>query len=153
MKLIEFFCSFGGRIDRKTFWLMSIAFLAVELVAILAVAGPNVALSVSDRWTAIVVIAFVYPQFVIDVKRGHDRNIPMWIICAFYAVAIVRDVLVEFGWLTTQVNQNVFSYTNVTSFAVTMLIGIAAIALLVELGFRKGSEGPNRYGPDPLAKA
>jgi uncharacterized membrane protein YhaH (DUF805 family) len=153
MKLIEFFRSFGGRIDRQTFWLMSIAVLAVELVAVLIATGLTAALSLSDKWIAIVAITLVYPQFAIDVKRGHDRNIPMWAIGAFYAVAIVRGVLIEFGWLTTRVNQNTFSYANVTSFAFTMLIGIAAIALLVELGFRKGSEGPNRYGPDPLAKA
>jgi uncharacterized membrane protein YhaH (DUF805 family) len=24
------------------------------------------------------------------------------------------------------------------------------LALLIELGFRKGTTGPNRYGPDPL---
>ena len=28
---------------------------------------------------------------------------------------------------------------------------ILALFLLVELGFRKGVEGPNQYGPDPLA--
>ena len=30
-------------------------------------------------------------------------------------------------------------------------IGSRFIALLVELGFRRGTPGPNQYGPDPLA--
>jgi uncharacterized membrane protein YhaH (DUF805 family) len=29
---------------------------------------------------------------------------------------------------------------------------ILALFLLVELGFRRGTLGPNQYGPDPLAK-
>jgi uncharacterized membrane protein YhaH (DUF805 family) len=27
---------------------------------------------------------------------------------------------------------------------------VLGLVLLVELGFRKGTTGPNRYGPDPL---
>jgi uncharacterized membrane protein YhaH (DUF805 family) len=34
-----------------------------------------------------------------------------------------------------------------------MITGIVSLALLIELGFRRGTPGPNRYGPDPLAKA
>jgi uncharacterized membrane protein YhaH (DUF805 family) len=30
---------------------------------------------------------------------------------------------------------------------------IFGIGLLIELGFRKGTAGPNPYGPDPLAPA
>jgi len=28
---------------------------------------------------------------------------------------------------------------------------VFGLALLVELGFRRGTAGPNQYGPDPLA--
>jgi uncharacterized membrane protein YhaH (DUF805 family) len=55
--------------------------------------------------------------------------------------------------LTILPNQNVISATNVVSFVVTLLLGIVGLALFVDLGFRKGTPGPNEYGPDPLAKA
>jgi uncharacterized membrane protein YhaH (DUF805 family) len=29
-------------------------------------------------------------------------------------------------------------------------LGILGLALIVDLGFRRGTVGPNRYGPDPL---
>ena len=29
---------------------------------------------------------------------------------------------------------------------------VLGLALLFELGFRRGTQGPNPYGPDPLAK-
>jgi uncharacterized membrane protein YhaH (DUF805 family) len=46
----------------------------------------------------------------------------------------------------------VFSTANVFSFAVLMFTGIVGLAILIELGLRKGTPGPNQYGPDPLDK-
>jgi hypothetical protein len=51
---------------------------------------------------------------VIDAKRGHDRNIPLWVIGSFYACVAVRELLVSFGWLTILPNRNVISATNVS---------------------------------------
>ena len=156
MKWIYFFGDFDGRIGRKTFWLTSIAIFAAELVAafvgalIIALLSGDWEAKVADGWIDAVFLIFLYPQFIIDVKRGHDRNIPIWVIGLFYAALIVRYGLVKFSWLVTLPNQNVMSSTNVASFIATMLLGIFSIALLVELGLRKGTTGPNRYGPDPL---
>jgi uncharacterized membrane protein YhaH (DUF805 family) len=150
MKWIQFFSRFDGRIGRKTFWLMSIAIIAIELLVIFVAVSIVPALGVDDRWIELIVFAFIYPKFVIDVKRGHDRNIPLGVIGGIYAAAIVRQVFVDFGWLATDPNQNVFSTVNVASFAITLILGIACLALLVELGFRKGTPGPNCYGPDPF---
>jgi uncharacterized membrane protein YhaH (DUF805 family) len=36
------------------------------------------------------------------------------------------------------------------SLAIVVPYGVFALALLVELGFRRGTVGPNQYGPDPL---
>jgi uncharacterized membrane protein YhaH (DUF805 family) len=142
------FGNFDGRISRKTFWLARIDVTAVELVGLLIAAA-----LVEEDWLLDIVYAvFLYPQFVIDVKRGHDRNIPLWIIGACYAVLAARDGLDLVGWLQTKVNQNVFSSSGIVSFVATIIAGIVALALMVELGFRKGTPGPNLYGPDPLAK-
>jgi hypothetical protein len=46
-----------------------------------------------------------------------------------------------------------FSPANLILFAYIMVAGIVSLALLIELCFRRGTKGPNRYGPDPLAKA
>jgi uncharacterized membrane protein YhaH (DUF805 family) len=72
------------------------------------------------------------------------------VIGVFYAAFAADYFLVEFGWLTDFPDQNVTSSVNVVSFIVVILLGIFALAFLVELGFRKGTTGPNRYGPDPL---
>jgi uncharacterized membrane protein YhaH (DUF805 family) len=156
MRWIYFFGSFDGRIGRKTFWLTSIAISAAELVVgfigalIIALISGDWEANAGDRWIDAVFLIFLYPQFIIDVKRGHDRNIPIWVIGVFYAALATDYFLVEFGWLTDWPNQNVTSSVNVVSFIVVILLGIFALAFLVELGFRRGTMGPNRYGPDPL---
>jgi uncharacterized membrane protein YhaH (DUF805 family) len=156
MQWIYFFGNFDGRIGRKTFWLTSIAIFAAELVTgfvgalIIALLGGDLEAKAGDRWIDAVFLIFLYPQFIVDVKRGHDRNIPIWVMGVFYAALVAHYFLVEFGWLTELPNQNVMSSVNVVSFIVAILLGVFALALLVELGFRKGTTGPNRYGPDPL---
>jgi hypothetical protein len=55
--------------------------------------------------------------------------------------------------LPTRLNLNAFSSANLLSFAHIMVAGIMILALLIELCFRRGTKGPSRYGPDPLAKA
>lgn len=156
MKWIYFFGSSDGRIGRKTFWLTSIAIFAAELVTgfvgalIIALLSGDWEAKAGDRWIDAVFLIFLYPQFIIDVKRGHDRNIPIWVIGAFYAALTADYFLVAFGWLTDWPDQNVTSSVSVVSFIVVILLGIFELAFLVELGFRKGTTGPNRYGPDPL---
>ena len=38
------------------------------------------------------------------------------------------------------------------SLAIALPFTVLGLALLVELGFRKGTTGPNQYGPDPLRR-
>ena len=155
MKWIRFFANFDGRISRKTFWLASISVLVIEVL--IAAAAAATAEEFADEATGdlamdIVLFAFLYPQFAISVKRGHDRNISTWVIGAWYVALAMSDILRFFGWLRSSPNQNVLSSANLISFAFIMIAGIISLALLIELGFRRGTRGPNRYGPDPLAK-
>jgi uncharacterized membrane protein YhaH (DUF805 family) len=151
MRWLLFFRDFDGRIGRKVFWLTSMGVFVVEAVIFVMAAIVVVAFAASEWWLEVVILVFLYPKFIIDVKRGHDRNISTWVIGAFYAAFVVREVLIEGGWLVEWPNQQVMSATNATSLAVTLLLGVVALALLIELGFRRGMPGPNRYGPDPLA--
>jgi hypothetical protein len=41
---------------------------------------------------------------------------------------------------------------NVLLLAVEVPVAVLGLALLVELGFRRGTVGPNPNGPDPLAR-
>jgi uncharacterized membrane protein YhaH (DUF805 family) len=132
---------FHGRIGRQTFWYaMGVVFIANFLACLVA------AQIQGDRLSAIVDLAFTYPEFAIAVKRAHDRNLPLWLVAAFFTANALLDLLDVLGW------SNGSNGPNLLSLAVALPVFVFGLALLVELGFRRGTVGPNQYGPDPLAK-
>lgn len=132
--------SFDGRISRKTFWIAMVLVGTGNVLACLAADYIQ-----GDQLNAIVDLAFNYPEFAIAVKRGHDRNLPIWLIGILFGVSVVQDFLMVTGWASTDQQQSTLALV----IAVSSLV--FGLALLIELGFRKGTEGPNQYGPDPLA--
>jgi uncharacterized membrane protein YhaH (DUF805 family) len=109
MKWILFFANVDGRISRKTFWLALIAVFVIQIViaAIAAATAEQMASETAgDLAMDVVLFIFLYPQFVISVKRGHDRNISTWMIGAAYILLALFDVLRFAGWLRTNPNQN-----------------------------------------------
>jgi uncharacterized membrane protein YhaH (DUF805 family) len=131
--------SFNGRISRKPFWIaFGIVGVANLLVYYLAEAIDG------DRLSAIFDLAFTYPQFAIAAKRGHDRNLPPWLVGVVFALSVVLDLLVVLDLAGSKDEPNAVAVV----LSVSMLV--LGLALLIELGFRRGTLGPNRYGPDPL---
>lgn len=98
----------------------------------------------SARLSAIASLAFTYPEFAVCVKRGHDRNISWLVIGAFFLTSVFLDFLTVLGLVGTTDEPG----------AVLLTLGLPwlllGVVLLVELGFRPGTRGPNRFGPDPL---
>ncbi len=131
--------SFHGRIGRKTFWIAVAVLTVVELVAHFLAEQIQ-----GDRLSAIVDLAFTYPEFAIAVKRAHDRNMPLVFLIAFFGASAVLDLLTVLEMAGTEDEPSAVSVMIAVPFTVL------ALFLLVELGFRKGVDGPNQYGPDPL---
>jgi uncharacterized membrane protein YhaH (DUF805 family) len=140
MDWVYLFSSFEGRISRKTFWIG----IAVLIVAELAVYLIAEALQ-GDRLSAIADLAFIYPEFAIAVKRAHDRDLPIWILVAFFGGEAVLDLLTVLEMSGSSEQPSVMSLFIAVPFTVLL------VALLIELGFRRGTIGPNQYGPDPVA--
>ena len=140
MDWVYLLSSFDGRISRKTFW------IAMGAVTIAELFGHLLAEQIQgDRLSAIVDLAFTYPEFAIAVKRGHDRNMPLWLLIAFFGAGAVLDLLTVLELTGTEDDPSLLSLLIALPFTVL------GLALLVELGFRKGTTGPNQHGPDPLA--
>jgi uncharacterized membrane protein YhaH (DUF805 family) len=140
MNWLYLFNSFHGRIGRQAFWFA----LILTVVAQLAAQAISDQLE-GDRLSAIVDLVFTYPQFAVTIKRAHDRDMPDWVLIAFFAANAFLDLLVVLDLAGTN------EHPNLLSLAVAIPLTVVGVALLVELGFRKGTEGPNQYGPDPLA--
>jgi uncharacterized membrane protein YhaH (DUF805 family) len=130
---------FDGRIGRKPFWIALLIVVAAEIVAHIVAYRIE-----GERLSAIVDLAFAYPEFAILAKRAHDRDIPTWVPGLFFAVSVFLDFLTILG----------FGGTAEAPSMISLIIGVPwmalGLALLIDLGFRQGVVGPNRYGPDPL---
>ncbi|MFY9835729.1 MAG: DUF805 domain-containing protein [Xanthobacteraceae bacterium] len=136
------FNSFDGRISRQTFWTAMVALLIAEIFAHMIAEAIQ-----GDRLSAIVDLAFTYPEFAIAAKRGHDRNMRLWLLIIFFGAGAVLDLLTVLELSGTDEEPSMLSIFIAVPFTVL------GLALLIELGFRRGTVGPNQYGPDPLANS
>ena len=136
MNWIDLLTSIEGRISRQPFWIALLCLSVPELVA---------HFTLGERWSSIVSLLIAYPEFAVFAKRGHDRNVPTWVAGLFVAGACVLDVMTLLDLIGPMTNPTRLFYV------VVVPVGIMGLILLVDFGFRRGTVGANRYGPDPLA--
>ena len=149
--------TYTGRINRAKYWLAVVVYLAITvlLIAIGLIMFGNSLLAVGDEETDEIVVALlsrgigftlivlvVYipmmvSGFMVGIKRLHDRDKSGWWLLVFY---VLPGVLSGIG---DSLDTGGFLF-GLAGFAVSMWA-------LVELGLLRGTAGPNRYGPDPLA--
>ena len=98
---------------------------------------------------AISVIGLVnaWIAFALSVKRLHDRDRGRWWLLWQILVITVAVILIVVA-IAVPKEQGALWY------ALAGAAGLAAFAisvwLFIEIGFMRGTQGPNRFGPDPL---
>ncbi|EJW10244.1 hypothetical protein A33M_0257 [Rhodovulum sp. PH10] len=131
---------FDGRIGRRPFWAAFVAVSTAEFACHVIAAALE-----GERLSAIVSLAFSYPEFAVLAKRAHDRALPTLLPGIFFGISVLIDFVFVIGAAgTPEAPSPLFMLLSVPWL-------VFAIALLIDLGFRRGTPGPNRYGPDPLA--
>ena len=106
--------------------------------------GSTVSLSVNhlgDAAFIVVAIAVLTSCLAIGVTRLHDRNKSAWWVLLFYFCPPIVETLASLNAL-----DSAMVFLNILSLAISLWA-------FVELGFLRGTFGPNRYGPDPLDDA
>jgi uncharacterized membrane protein YhaH (DUF805 family) len=135
------FLRFDGRISRKPYWIATCLLIAAGLFSWLIAYHFG-----GDRLTAVPDLALMYPEFAVVIKRAHDRETPLWILISYFFLSILVNALTILG-LTGPIDDTS------TLYLIVLLPWLAVgLFLLVDLGFRKGIRGPNRFGPDPLER-
>jgi uncharacterized membrane protein YhaH (DUF805 family) len=139
MNLGSLLFGFRGRIGRAQYWLSLLAVIVV-LIGI-SVAGMLVG-SEDVLWAffAAGAIVTLVPTIAISLKRLHDRDKGVWWLVFFFvgptALPLGATVLAERFWALS---------------AILIFAGFAvSLWSFVELGFLRGTVGPNRFGEDPL---
>lgn len=135
------FNGFHGRIGRQTFWIAMGVLAVAELISHFIADEFQ-----GERLSAIVDLAFTYPEFAVSLKRADDRNLPVWLLYIFFGAGAVLDLFTVLDLAGSD------EAPSMLSLAIAVPFTVFGLALLIELGFRRGTVGPNPNGPDPLAK-
>ncbi len=138
-----------GRISRKTWWLGVVGLIVAAIV--LAVIFGAVGLGLWGSFIASLIIA--YPNYCLSVKRRHDRNNDGRDIIILLAASIILGLLPALG-IGVEVMDVAGVAVPVPAMwlnGLNLIVAVYAIYLLVQLGFLKGTDGANTYGPDPVA--
>jgi uncharacterized membrane protein YhaH (DUF805 family) len=172
--MLQNFIGFDGRIGRKSWWLGLIILTILGTLVYLvlsAIMGNSLAAAMDPEnlknpafvesamrsahiQGLISTAIFLYPGLALSGKRLNDRDRPSWLKYVFYAPAVASPVLGFFG--LTQVMKDVggglvVPYPTTIGLIVTVLTLISGIWMLIELGFLRGTDGPNQFGADPIA--
>lgn len=148
------FLSLRGRIARRTFWLAMLGLLlayAAVFLPLLLVWPDDTLASPSALWVRQVIfasdLALAWPSFAVTAKRQQDRGQWPWMAWLMLALTLAYSVSELAGLTETAAGLTIVGGTLLGA------IGLASLIILIELGFRRGTDGPNRFGPDPLAGA
>ena len=134
--------SFKGRASRLTYWRVGLA--TSFAVAVIWVATIFVAMGAGD--IAVIPLLLILPvlaaNLAVCIRRLHDRNKSAWWLVVFWAAPL----------LLLGAAQRLSDPSGEGSPA-AMAAALAAVGLqlwaFIEIGFRRGTPGDNRYGPPP----
>jgi uncharacterized membrane protein YhaH (DUF805 family) len=145
MPMSQLLFSFQGRLNRKPYWM---TILAITVIVFVLVVLALVMFGERDFWAGgallaalvIIYIPLIWIGLAIGAKRLHDRDKSAWWLLLFYlAPSVLSGAANHAGDVG-------LSILYLASFAIT-------VWAFVELGCVRGTVGPNRFGPDPLAPA
>jgi uncharacterized membrane protein YhaH (DUF805 family) len=158
------FFSFRGRISRAEFWVY--VFLCVAVSTIFLIVIGALRKGFHDRpsdlmaWTLTALqVLSLYSSLAVAAKRLHDRDKSAWPrLLAMYVgpwlifIAALYPYMGESGMETLR-NSNSPPASILGGLLLTFAAFFAVFIYgFTALGCRRGTEGPNQYGPDPLAR-
>ncbi len=148
MDLVNLFTSPQGRIGRSAFWLGWLVLLAVEVAGRLLLDvpfTPSPADTFSVRLLSFLIdLTLLYPEAVVMVKRLHDRDrsgqLIGWLFIP-YTVLMLTNLLGMSGDP---------DHVGMVEGLLLVATAIIALAFMIDLGCRRGTQGDNQFGRDPL---
>ena len=156
--LVGNFTGMDGRLNRQAWWIGVVVLIVVAIVlnfilgAIFGGGMPSIeqltdpafmaGYAQKQGWISLIIgLITAYPYIAISVKRRHDRDNNGYDAIGLIVFSLVWSLVQALGFVDS---------TNPVYMIVSVIFLIYAIYILVQLGFLKGTAGPNSYGPDPL---
>jgi uncharacterized membrane protein YhaH (DUF805 family) len=151
MTLQHYFVSPFGRIGRQEFWLGMLGIMALTLLAVHVLdplgfqPSPDGKIRPPSLGSTVFNLLLSWPTTAIMIKRFNDRDRPYWVGLALGAAMVVLVIANFLGLMLDPDRMSLVERALLFSGA------IAFTWALIENGFLAGTNGPNRYGADPLA--
>jgi uncharacterized membrane protein YhaH (DUF805 family) len=136
--------SFRGRINRAPFLVVQLALLAFWIRFSFHVS------SQPDALDAVVIILMMWINLATVAKRLHDRNRNGWWAVAIFAVN--RFTYAYYGlFLGLYFGVDISITGELPLVMLAVALSLLQTGVIIELFFMPGTDGRNRFGPDPLA--
>ena len=147
--------NFEGRIARASYWGGSIVLglTSVGLAVLIAILFRN-ALDADTiyRINAALALCLLYPVAALVTKRVKDRDRPLSLVKLFllpYGLLLIGDGLSITSQAVLVEGEVVRTYNTIGKFLAAANFCVMFWAL-IELGILRGTNGSNKWGPDPL---
>ena len=123
---------FKGRSSRSEYWWW----------LLLVIIGYGVfAVAVGEIGIMLWALAVILPQLAVTIRRLHDIDKSGWWVLLGFTPILAAYIPIFLIWWTAVVILFIFAAPP------TLSVGIAIISLIMA---KRGTEGPNRFGEDPL---
>ena len=157
MTIAQKLFSFQGRLSRRDWWVYGVALniVGAALTGLLSALFLKPGAELWGSATAPVQIVglavtalLAWPSLALTVKRRHDRDRPGWMMALLFVVMVTLNSFpILYVVLPIAIWEH-WGWWACVAFCIFMA-GIWA-TILILLGIRPGTKGPNRYGPSLL---
>ena len=146
MAWVSLLFGFKGRTGRARYLLVELALLALWLMLWL-----KLRLYVSPEWEHwLIAIPMIWINLAVIAKRLHDRDRSGWWAIAVFALN--RLSYLYYGlFFSSYFGVDISTATETLLVAVALALSLLQSWVVIELFFLAGTDGPNRFGPDPAA--
>ena len=147
MGAIRRFFTLKGRSNRLPYWITTIAVAFVVLVVALQVLfvflPDNYDPNSGVVWVFAIGAVAMLLVVPITTRRLHDRDRSAWWLVPYLVVPFIIGEPQDYAAFGLSLDPDLAGVLNVVAWGLTLVA-------LVDLGLLRGTDGPNRYGPDPL---
>lgn len=142
MNFVRLLFGFKGRLNRARYLAVELALLALWCVTVIWHS------SFSQAMIVIAAIPMIWIDMANTAKRLHDRNRSGWWALAVYAIK--RLCFLYYGaFFGLSFGVDIPAVGEMLLVMIAVILSLLQTWIVIELFFLIGTDGPNRFGPDP----
>ncbi len=143
------YATFTGRARRAEYWYFVLFSTLARLVTTILDAGVGLHGTSGGPFSALLSLGLFIPSLAVLTRRMHDTDRSGFWVLGFYGALFVCIIAIVVSAFAMSQSYEARSGA-VATMVVLGLAMLGASIWLIVIAATKGTNGPNRYGPDPL---